>query len=72
MIKPAQAAPMGKKYRISSDSASVWPLRGADGKTFAQRRISCAHNYAYTSGIGMGHVLYRCTLCGDTYEKDVS
>jgi hypothetical protein len=38
MIKPAQAAPMGKKYRISSDSASVWPLRGADGKTFAERR----------------------------------
>ena len=72
MIKPAQAAPMGKKYRISSDSASVWPLRGADGKTFAERRISCAHRYAYTSGIGMGHVLYRCTLCGDTYEKDVS
>lgn len=72
MIKAQQAAPMGKKYRISSDSASVWPLRGADGKTFAQRRISCAHNYAYTSGIGMGHVLYRCTLCGDTYEKDVS
>jgi len=72
MIKPAQAAPMGKKYRISSDSASVWPLRGADGKTFAERRISCVHNYAYTSGIGMGHALYRCTLCGDTYEKDVS
>jgi hypothetical protein len=38
MIKPQQAAPMGKKYRISSDSASVWPLRGPDGKTFAERR----------------------------------
>lgn len=36
MIKPAQAAPMGKKHRVSSDSA--WPLRGADGKTFAERR----------------------------------
>jgi hypothetical protein len=36
MIKPAQAAPMGKSHRVSSDSA--WPLRGADGKTFAERR----------------------------------
>ena len=36
MIKPAQAAPMGKTYRVSSESA--WPLRGLDGKTFAQRR----------------------------------
>ena len=36
MIKPAQAAPMGKKHRVSSESA--WPLRGADGKTFAERR----------------------------------
>ena len=36
MIQPAQAAPMGKTYRVSSESA--WPLRGADGKTFAERR----------------------------------
>ena len=36
MIKPQQAAPLGRKYRISSDSA--WPLRGLDGKTFAERR----------------------------------
>jgi len=36
MIKAAQAAPMGKTHRVSSDSA--WPLRGADGKTFAERR----------------------------------
>jgi hypothetical protein len=36
MIKPQQAAPMGRKHRISSDSA--WPLRGLDGKTFAERR----------------------------------
>jgi len=36
MIKPQQAAPMGKKHRVSSDSA--WPLRGVDGKTFAERR----------------------------------
>ncbi len=36
MIKAQQAAPMGKKHRVSSDSA--WPLRGADGKTFAERR----------------------------------
>jgi hypothetical protein len=36
MIKPQQAAPMGRKYRVSSDSA--WPLRGLDGKTFAERQ----------------------------------
>ncbi len=36
MIKAAQAAPMGKNHRVSSDSA--WPLRGPDGKTFAERR----------------------------------
>jgi len=36
MIKAQQAAPLGKKYRVSSDSA--WPLRGLDGKTFAERR----------------------------------
>ena len=37
MIKLAkQAAPMGKGYRVSSDSA--FPLRGVDGKTFAERR----------------------------------
>lgn len=36
MIKPQQATPMGRKYRVSSDSA--WPLRGADGKTFADRK----------------------------------
>jgi hypothetical protein len=37
MIKtPQQAAPLGRKYRVSSESA--WPLRGLDGKTWAQRR----------------------------------
>jgi len=36
MINPAQAAPMGIKHRVSSDSA--WPLRGLDGKTWAERR----------------------------------
>lgn len=36
MIKAQQAAPMGKQYRVSSQSA--FPLRGADGKTFAERR----------------------------------
>jgi hypothetical protein len=36
MIKPAQAAPLGKKHRVSSDSA--WPLRGVDGLTFAERK----------------------------------
>jgi hypothetical protein len=36
MNKVAQAAPMGKTHRVSSDSA--WPLRGADGLTFAERK----------------------------------
>ena len=36
MIKIAQVAPMGRKHRVSSDSA--WPLRGLDGKTWAERR----------------------------------
>jgi len=36
MIRPAQSAPLGKAYRVSSESA--WPLRGADGKTFAERK----------------------------------
>ena len=36
MIKPQQAAPIGRKHRVSSESA--WPLRGADGRTFAERR----------------------------------
>ncbi len=36
MINPAQAAPVGMKNRVSSDSA--WPLRGLDGKTWAERR----------------------------------
>ena len=36
MIKAKQAAPMGKTYRVSSNSA--WPLRGLDGKTYAERR----------------------------------
>jgi hypothetical protein len=36
MMNAPQSAPMGKTYRVSSDS--VFPLRGADGKTFAERR----------------------------------
>jgi len=36
MIKTQQAAPLGKNHRVSSESA--WPLRGVDGKTFAERR----------------------------------
>lgn len=35
MINLAQAAPIGMKHRVSSDGA--WPLRGVDGKTFAER-----------------------------------
>jgi len=30
------AAPMGLKHRISPQSA--WPLRAADGRTFAERK----------------------------------
>ena len=30
------AAPTGARYRISSESA--WPLRDADGRTFADRK----------------------------------
>jgi len=37
MIKPQQAAPMGRKHRVSSDSA--WPLRDLNGKTWAERRV---------------------------------
>lgn len=36
MSKIPQAAPLGRNYRVSSESA--WPLRGQDGKTFAERR----------------------------------
>jgi hypothetical protein len=36
MIKPQQAAPMGHKSRVSSDNS--WPLRNADGLTFAEAK----------------------------------
>ena len=36
MIKTPQAAPLGRTYRVSSESA--FPLRGLDGKTWAERR----------------------------------
>jgi hypothetical protein len=36
MIKPKQAAPMGKKYRVSSESA--WPVRNSEGLTFAEAK----------------------------------
>ena len=35
-MKVLHDAPKGQPRRVSSDSA--WPLRGADGKTFAERR----------------------------------
>lgn len=35
---PRTIAPSGRPYRISSESA--WPLRGADGRTFAERKAS--------------------------------
>lgn len=34
------SAPLGMRHRISSDSA--WPLRCADGRTFAERRADVA------------------------------
>ena len=34
--QPAQAAPMGKTHRVSSDSA--WPLRNSQGLTFAEAK----------------------------------
>jgi hypothetical protein len=36
MIKAQQAAPMGKPYRVSSDSA--FPLRNSQGLTFAEAK----------------------------------
>ena len=36
MIKIGQMAPRNRAYRVSSENA--WPLRGLDGKTFAERR----------------------------------
>ena len=36
MIKPAQSAPLGKPYRVSSDSA--FPLRNSEGLTFAEAK----------------------------------
>jgi hypothetical protein len=36
MIKPQQAAPLGRNYRVSSDN--IWPLRNSDGLTFAEAK----------------------------------
>lgn len=36
-MKMLQGAPRNQPRRVSSDGA--WPLRGIDGKTFAERRI---------------------------------
>jgi hypothetical protein len=36
MIKPAQAAPLGRAYRVSSESA--FPLRNSEGLTFAEAK----------------------------------
>ena len=36
MIKEKQAAPIGRKHRVSSESA--WPLRALDGRTWAEHR----------------------------------
>ena len=36
MMKTAQNAPLGRKGRVSSDNA--WPLRNADGLTFAEAK----------------------------------
>lgn len=32
------AAPIGRRHRVSSDDA--WPLRCADGRTFAERKAN--------------------------------
>jgi hypothetical protein len=36
MIKTPQAAPIGRKYRVSSESA--FPLRNSDNLTFAEAK----------------------------------
>jgi hypothetical protein len=36
MIRPQQAAPLGRKGRVSSDNA--WPLRNSEGLTFAEAK----------------------------------
>jgi hypothetical protein len=36
MIKPQQAAPLGRNHRVSSDRA--WPLRNSAGLTFAEAK----------------------------------
>ncbi len=36
MINPQQAAPIGRKHRVSSDNA--WPFRNSDGLTFAEAK----------------------------------
>ena len=35
-LKIPQAAPLNLRWRVSRDD--VWPLRGVDGKTFAERK----------------------------------
>lgn len=45
-------APIGKKYRISSDSA--WPLRRADGRTFAESKHDLSHHTGVTKTVGRG------------------
>lgn len=35
-MKQAQAAPMGREYRVSNDSA--WPLRDSEGRTWVERK----------------------------------
>ena len=37
-MKMQNGAPMGQPRRVSADS--VWPLRGADGLTFAERKAN--------------------------------
>lgn len=35
------------------------------------RYLPCPHDYENTGYVG-GSVFYRCAICGDEYEKDVS
>jgi hypothetical protein len=37
-MKLAQIAPIDRRARYSKSAPSVWPLRGVDGLTFAERK----------------------------------
>ena len=45
-MKIAQTAPIDRRARYSKSPRSVWPLRGADGLTFAERKAKEKCNVA--------------------------